>query len=139
MSIDWSPAAHAPLAHDAADESRVMGVATEAYLNALERGLRLAPEETCAIVAEVRGNLEDLAAHLRAQGYAADDAAAEAVRRFDDAGRLARSIRRARRDPPWPPRLRSAPSAARGSAPTPWRRPSCPFPATPTASWSITV
>ncbi len=97
MSIDWSPATHAPLAHGATDETRGMGVATEAYLNALERGLCLAPEETRAIVAEVRGNLDDLAAHLRAAGSADEDAGAEAVRRYGDAGQLARSIHRARR------------------------------------------
>ncbi len=81
------------------------------YLRTLQQGLKLDPEETRTVMAEVRGNLEDLAAHLRAQGYAADDAAAEAVRRFDDAGRLARSIRRARRDPPWPLRALAAPLA----------------------------
>jgi len=111
MSIDWSPVAHAPLAHDATDETRMMGVATEVYLNALARGLRLAPEETRAVVAEVRGNLDDLAAHLRAAGSADEDAACEAVRRFGDAGRLARSIHRARRGVPWPLRALAAPLA----------------------------
>ncbi len=111
MSIDWSPATHAPPTYDATDETRVIGVATEAYLNALARGLRLAPQETRAIVAEVRGNLDDLAAHLRAAGSADEDAAREAVRRYGDAGRLARSIHRARRGVPWPLRALAAPLA----------------------------
>ena len=72
------------------------------YLRTLQQGLKLDPEETRTVMAEVRGNLEDLAAHLRAQGYAADDAAVEAVRRFDDARGLARDIRRARRGAPLP-------------------------------------
>jgi len=72
------------------------------YLRTLQQGLKLDPEETRTVMAEVRGNLEDLAAHLRAQGYAADEAAAEAVRRFDDARDLARDIQRARRGAPLP-------------------------------------
>ncbi|MCA1597500.1 MAG: permease prefix domain 1-containing protein, partial [Chloroflexi bacterium] len=72
------------------------------YLRTLQQGLKLDPEETRTVMAEVRGNLDDLAAHLRAQGYAADDAAVEAVRRFDDARGLARDIRRARRGAPLP-------------------------------------
>jgi len=70
------------------------------YLRTLQQGLKLDPEETRAVMAEVRGNLDDLAAHLRAQGYTADEAAAEAVRRFDDAHGLACDIRRARRGAP---------------------------------------
>jgi len=74
----------------------------EAYLRTLQQGLKLDPEEARAVVAEVRGNLEDLTAHLRAEGYAADEAGREALRRFDDAARLARDLRRARRRPPLP-------------------------------------
>jgi DNA-binding beta-propeller fold protein YncE len=111
MSIDWSPATHAPPTYDATDETRVIGVATEAYLGTLERDLRLTPEETRAIAAEVRGNLDDLAAHLRAAGSADEDAGAEAVRRYGDAGQLARSIHRARRGVPWPLRALAAPLA----------------------------
>ncbi len=72
----------------------------EAYLEALERRLGLGPEETRAVVTEVRGNLGDLAAHLRARGGTVEDAEREALRRYGDAGQLARSIRRARRGAP---------------------------------------
>lgn len=72
----------------------------EPYLREFERTLRLTPTEARAIVAEVRGNLEDLIGHLRAQGYGPGDAEEEAVRRFDDAGGLARAIRRQHRPAP---------------------------------------
>lgn len=111
MSIDWSPATHAPRAHDATAETRVLGAATETYLTTLERDLRLTPEETRAVVAEVRGNLDDLAAYLHARGATTADAEREAVRCYGDASRLARSIRRARRDPPWPLRALAVPLA----------------------------
>jgi len=83
----------------------------EAYLEALGRGLRLAPEETRAIVAEVRGNLDDLAAHLRARGRAAEVAEREAVHQYGDADHLARAIRRARRGVPWPLQALAVPLA----------------------------
>ncbi len=118
MSINWSPATPAPFAHDAAPETHTMGAATETYLGALERGLRLAPEETRAVVVEVRGNLHDLAARLRAQGYAPEDAEREALHLYEDAGRLACSIHRARRPVPWPLQAMAVPLAlgALGSA-----------------------
>lgn len=81
------------------------------YLRTLQQGLKLEPEETRTVMAEVRGNLDDLAAHLRAAGGADEDAAREAVRRFGDADRLARSIHRARRGVPWPLRVLAAPLA----------------------------
>jgi len=83
----------------------------EAYLEALGRGLRLAPEETRAIVAEVRGNLDDLAAHLRARGRAAEVAEREAVHQYGDADHLARAILRARRGVPWPLQALAVPLA----------------------------
>ena len=72
----------------------------ETYLRTFAQSLRLTPEETRAIVAEVRGNLEDLAGRLRAQGYARDEAVREAVRRGGEAGGLARSMRWAHRGAP---------------------------------------
>ncbi len=74
----------------------------DTYLREFARSLRLDPDEARAIVAEVRGNLEDLVAHLRAQGYGPEDAEEEAIRRFDDAGGLARALRRAHRQAPIP-------------------------------------
>ncbi len=85
----------------------------EAYLEALERrlGLGLGPEETRAVIAEVRGNLGDLAAYLRARGASAEEAEREALRRYGDAAHLARSIRRARRGVPLPLRALAVPLA----------------------------
>ncbi len=74
----------------------------ESYLRAFQQGLKMDPEETRTIVAEVRGNLEDLAAHLRAEGYGPEEAEREAVRRLDEARGLARAVRRARRRAPLP-------------------------------------
>ncbi len=74
----------------------------DTYLRELERRLRLNAEETRAIVAEVRGQLEDLVAHLRAEGYAPEQAEAAAVRRFAAAGGLARAMQRAHRRAPAP-------------------------------------
>ncbi len=74
----------------------------DTYLREFAQSLRLDPDETRAIVAEVRGNLEDLVAHLRVQGYGAEEAEEEAIRRFDDAGGLARALRRAHRRAPLP-------------------------------------
>jgi hypothetical protein len=70
------------------------------YLRTFAQSLHLTPEETRAIVAEVRGNLEDLTARLRTQGYTPDEAEREAVRRFDEARGLARSMRWAHRGAP---------------------------------------
>ncbi len=83
----------------------------EAYLEALERRLGLGPEETRAVVTEVCGNLGDLAAHLRTRGGTVEDAEREALRRYGDAGQLARSIRWARRCAPWPLRALAVPLA----------------------------
>ncbi len=77
----------------------------DTYLREFAHSLRLDPDETRAIVAEVRGNLEDLIAHLRAQGYSSEDAEEEAIRRFDDAGGLARALHRAHRGAPVPLRV----------------------------------
>lgn len=72
----------------------------ELYLRELARTLRLDGEETRAIVAEVRDNLQDLVLHLRGQGYSPDEAEQEALRRFDDAAGLARALHRAHRRAP---------------------------------------
>lgn len=77
----------------------------DTYLREFAQSLRLDPNETRAIVAEVRGNLEDLIAHLRAHGYPPEDAEEEAIRRFDDAGGLAHALHRAHRGAPTPLRV----------------------------------
>ncbi len=74
----------------------------DAYLRAFARSLKLDSDETRAIVAEVRGNLEDLIAQLSGQGYGPEEAEKEAIRRFDDAGGLARALHRVHRRAPLP-------------------------------------
>jgi hypothetical protein len=74
----------------------------EEYLHSLERALRLGREETRAIITEVRGTLEDLSAHLQAQGMERADAEAMALSRFGAASDLAHSLRRAHGRAPLP-------------------------------------
>jgi len=77
----------------------------DTYLREFAQSLRLDPDETRAIVADVRENLEDVAAGLRAHGYTPEDAEEEAIRRFDDAGGLDCALHRAHRGAPIPLRM----------------------------------
>jgi len=84
------------------------------YLLGLERALHLSREQTRAILTEVRSGIEDLTAHLQAQGHGSDEAERLALQHFGSARSLARSLRRAHGQAPLPLRLLALPLLVAG-------------------------